>query len=57
MKNRIVTGATLAAFALLAGSLSADDLKSGLETGSKKISAFHPLHANGPAEGKRVCLV
>ena len=44
--------------ALLGGSVSAaEDLKSGPPAGKNIPGPFNPLHANGPDEGKKVCLV
>lgn len=48
---------SLTAALALAGGLYAEDLKSGPQVGSSKISAFNPLHVNGPDNGKKVCLV
>jgi hypothetical protein len=48
-------GASLAA-ALLVGSALAAELKSGLQVGETP-TPFNPLHATGPDEGKKLCLV
>lgn len=58
MNKRIVLGASLA-IALLACSVQSagEGLKSGPQVGSKKISAFNPLHCSGPQVDTRSCLV
>jgi hypothetical protein len=57
MKRLTIAGALTAA-ALLVGTLAAQDaLKSGPQTGSRQIPPFNPLHANGPNEGEKLCLV
>ena len=57
MKNRIMLGASLAV-ALACSAIAAEgDPKSGPPVGSRSISAFHPMHATGPQEGTRSCLV
>jgi hypothetical protein len=57
MKRLTIAGA-LSAAALLVGTLAAGDaLKSGPQVGSKRITPFNPLHANGPDEGTKLCLV
>ena len=56
--NRLKIAGVLSAAALLVGTLAAGDaLKSGPQPGSKKITPFNPLHANGPTEGQKLCLV
>ncbi len=56
MKVSLTLGSFLAA-ALLVGSVSAaEEVKSGPQPG-KNLGAFNPLHANGPDQGKKVCLV
>jgi hypothetical protein len=57
MKRLTIAGALTAA-ALLVGTLAAQDaLKSGPQPGSRQIPPFNPLHANGPDEGTKLCLV
>jgi len=57
MRIGLVAGSTLAVVALVGISLAADDLKSGPQVGKNIPGPFNPLHANGPDEGKKVCLV
>jgi hypothetical protein len=57
MRIGLVLGSALAAIALTGYSLAADDLKSGPQEGARVPGPFNPLHANGPDEGKKVCLV
>lgn len=57
MKLSLTVGSFLAV-ALLGGSLpAAEELKSGPPAGKNIPGPFNPLHANGPDEGKKVCLV
>jgi len=58
MKRYLLLGIPLAAAALIIGSaVVAADLKSGPQVGSRNIIPFNPLHATGPDEGKKLCLV
>jgi hypothetical protein len=57
MRNRILLGAALAIGLLPGSSIAAEALKSGPEVGSKKISAFNPLHCTGSGAGGKACLV
>lgn len=57
MAFRTLCGAGLAVAVAISGVYAAEAVKSGPQVGSKKISAFNPLHANGPTAGKAVCLV
>lgn len=55
MRSRLLLGA--AALALFVGAGFADSaLKSGPQVG-KSPGAFNPLHATGPDEGQKRCLV
>ena len=57
MKRYLLLGVPLAAVALVASAAFAADLKSGPQVGSRNITPFNPLHATGPDEGKKLCLV
>ncbi|HZY86637.1 MAG TPA: hypothetical protein VFE78_17515 [Gemmataceae bacterium] len=58
MRRYLLLGAPLAAAALVISSVAAADaLKSGPQVGSSNIFPFNPLHATGPDEGKKLCLV
>ena len=59
MRVSRMLGSTLAVALLFGGGASAaDDLKSGRqEISIKKQPAFNPLHATGPQEGEKSCLV
>ncbi len=58
MKRYLLLGVPLAAAALVISSaVVAADLKSGPQVGSRSITPFNPLHATGPDEGKKLCLV
>ena len=50
------TLATVAAGLLIAGSIYAEELKSGLQTGDK-VPVFNPLHITGDGAGARACPV
>jgi len=41
----------------ICGVANGDGPKSGPQVGSKNISPFNPLHASGPGEGGKACLV
>jgi hypothetical protein len=57
MKHRIIVGVPLAA-ALIAGcALAANNLKSGPQEGSTRITPFNPLHVTGDTAGEKTCLV
>ena len=47
---------TVAGAMLMASCTNAAELKSGPQIGGSP-SAFNPLHATGPDEGKKTCLV
>lgn len=51
--------AMLAAVAgvFLAGSLGAEEIKSGLQPGEKLPGPFHPLNITGSKAGQKNCLV
>jgi hypothetical protein len=54
MKHCIV----VALAALVVTGVSADPpVKSGPQVGSRSITPFNPLHASGPHEGTKLCLV
>jgi hypothetical protein len=57
MRRYLLLGVPLAAVALVVGAAVAGDLKSGPQVGSRNITPFNPLHATGPDEGKKLCLV
>jgi hypothetical protein len=58
MRNRMVLGSSLAATLLLCSALAAaDDLKSGPQVGSRKITPFNPLNVTGKQAGTRACQV
>jgi hypothetical protein len=57
MKRYLLLGVPLAAAALVASAAFAADLQSGPQVGSRNIIPFNPLHATGPDEGKKLCLV
>ena len=57
MRRYLLLGVPLAAVALVVSAAVAGDLKSGPQVGGKIFTPFNPLHANGPDEGKKVCLV
>jgi len=52
MRTTVATLATL----LVAGAVSAGDLKSGPQTGEKVPGPFHPLNVTGEDAGKQACL-
>jgi hypothetical protein len=56
MNRRTALGASLAMTLLVGGVLVAADLKSGPQIGGTP-TPFNPLHATGPNEGKKLCLV
>jgi hypothetical protein len=56
MNRRTALGASLAMALLVGGVLAAEGLKSGLQIGATP-TPFNPLHATGPDEGKKLCLV
>lgn len=56
MRRQLTTGG-LCTLLLLASTAWAEDLKSGPPVGSSKIPSFSPLHATGPDESGRSCLV
>jgi hypothetical protein len=58
MRHLSHTGAAAVAVVLLVNtSFAADDLKSGPQKPSMKITAFNPLHCSGDGEGTKACLV
>jgi hypothetical protein len=57
MRKYLLLGVPLAAAALVVSAAVAAELKSGPQVGGKIFTPFNPLHANGPDEGKKVCLV
>ena len=57
MRRYLLLGVPLAAVALVVSSAVAGDLKSGPQVGGIVKLPFAPLHANGPDEGKKLCLV
>jgi hypothetical protein len=57
MKRYLLLGVPLAAAALVVSAAAAGDLKSGPQVGGRVFIPFNPLHANGPDEGKKLCLV
>ena len=57
MKLSLTVGSFLAVALLGCSASAAEELKSGPQAGKKIPGAFNPLHANGPDEGKKVCLV
>jgi hypothetical protein len=57
MRRYLLLGVPLAAAALVVSSAVAAGLKSGPQVGSGNLPAFNPLHATGPDEGKKLCLV
>ena len=56
MNQRVAIGASLALAMLAASIMAASPLQSGPQPGAK-LSAFEPLHVNGPTAGQHVCLV
>ena len=56
MRKSVMLSAALGGLLLAAGAL-AGELKSGPPEGKMIPGPFHPLHASGPAAGKKVCLV
>lgn len=56
MKVSLTLGSLLAA-SLLVSSAAAEEVKSGPQPGKAVPGPFNPLHANGPDEGKKLCLV
>ena len=56
MRVRMISGAAVAALLLAGGGLVAADVKSGPAVG-KSLFPFHPLNINGPAAGRKNCLV
>ncbi len=57
MRKYLLLGVPLAAVTLLVSGTIAAELKSGPQVGSRAIPPFNPLHATGPDEGKKLCLV
>jgi len=57
MKLSLTVGSFLAAALLVGSAPAADELKSGPQAGKNIPGPFNPLHASGPDEGKKVCLV
>lgn len=57
MKVSLTLGSLLAATLLVGSASAAEEVKSGPQAGDKVPGAFNPLHANGPDEGKKLCLV
>jgi hypothetical protein len=50
-------GASALALLSYGSAFGADDLKSGPQPGQNIPGPFNPLHASGPDEGKKLCLV
>jgi hypothetical protein len=57
MTHRIAVGASLAVALVVSAALAKETVKSGPQVGSSRIIPFNPLHATGPDEGKKLCLV
>jgi hypothetical protein len=57
MKIRYTLWIALVVVLLAGGGRAAQEIKSGPQPGQQGLAPFNPLHANGPDEGKRVCLV
>lgn len=57
MRTANLLGSALAVMLVMNTSFAADDLKSGPQTPSMKISAFNPLHCSGGGVGTKACLV
>ena len=56
--KRVMVGAFAVAVLVSSGALAGDGLKSGPQVGEKgAIKPFNPLHATGPGEGGKACLV
>lgn len=55
--NRVSLSAACVVGAVFAGSLLAEELKSGPQTGTQIPGPFHPLNVTGPFAGKKQCLV
>ncbi len=53
----LMLGASVAALLAFGSAFAADDLKSGPQPGQYVPGPFNPLHANGPDEGRKLCLV
>lgn len=57
MKYSLSLSTSLAVVLLAGSTFAAEDLKSGPPVGKNIPGPFNPLHASGPDEGKKVCLV
>ena len=52
-----IAAGVLAAALLGCSAVTAKDLESGPQVGSKITKPFDPLHVNGPSAGTKACLV
>ena len=57
MRVNCMMGSALAVMLLVSSSPAADDLESGKQKPTMKISAFNPLHCSGSGVGTKACLV